>query len=107
MFYKIVHNIKNSYLQILHPHIKTWGSLLRLYGNRSVKSFKEKKLEEQEITVLQSKAAINQPNYAILDKLRLEMEKLKDHRKSVQPIGTFAVTDLPTSSGSNLNNVNL
>lgn len=97
-------------LQILHPHIKTWGSLLRLYGNNSIKTFKEKKLEEQEITVLQSKAAINQPNYAILDKLKVEMLKLSEKNKSVQPIGTFIPpndVDLPTSSGSNLTNVEL
>lgn len=93
-------------LQILHPHIQTWGSLLRLYGNRSVKSFKEKKQEEQEITVLQSKAAINQPNYAILDKLKLEMDKLNERRNAVVPIGTFRPdTDLPEASGSNLKNI--
>lgn len=40
-------------LQKLHPHINSWGSLLRLYGSRSVKSFKEKKQLEQEITLLQ------------------------------------------------------
>lgn len=95
-------------LQILHPHIQTWGSLLRLYGNRSVKSFKEKKQEEQEITVLQSKAAINQPNYAILDKLKLEMNKLCDRRNAVVPIGMFITdSELPQSSGSNLRNVDL
>lgn len=97
-------------LQILHPHIKTWGSLLRLYGNRSVKSFKEKKQEEQEITVLQSKAAVNQPNLAILNKLKLEMTKLRDKRQSLKPIGTFippSNIDLPTATGSNLKNVDL
>ena len=97
-------------LQILHPHIKTWGSLLRLYGNNSIKTFKEKKLEEQEITVLQSKAAINQPNYAILDKLKTEMLKLSAKNKSVQSMGTFVPpndVDLPRSSGSNLYNVEL
>jgi microprocessor complex subunit DGCR8 len=97
-------------LQVLHPHIKTWGSLLRLYGNRSVKSFKEKKQEEQEITVLQSKAAINQPNYAILDKLQLEMNKLNEKRSAIKPIGTFVPpsnVDLPQASGSNLRNVDL
>ncbi|XP_011210191.3 microprocessor complex subunit DGCR8 [Bactrocera dorsalis] len=97
-------------LQILHPHIKTWGSLLRLYGNNSIKTFKEKKLEEQEITVLQSKAAINQPNYAILDKLKSEMLKLAEKNKSVVSMGTFVPpcdVDLPSSSGSNLNNVEL
>ncbi|XP_043657066.1 microprocessor complex subunit DGCR8 [Drosophila teissieri] len=97
-------------LQILHPHIQTWGSLLRLYGNNSIKTFKEKKLEEQEITVLQSKAAVNQPNHAILDKLKSEMLKLCAKQESVLTMGTFVPpsdVDLPTSSGSNLNNVEL
>ncbi|CAD7092377.1 unnamed protein product [Hermetia illucens] len=97
-------------LQILHPHIKSWGSLLRLYGNHSVKTTKEKKQEEQEITVLQSKAAINQPNYAILDKLKLEMTKLGDSRAAIKSIGTFippSDVELPTASSSNLNNVEL
>lgn len=83
---------------------------MRLYGNNSIKTFKEKKQEEQEITVLQSKAAINQPNHAILDKLRTEMMKLSEKNKSVQCRGTFippSDVDLPSSSGSNLNNVEL
>ncbi|XP_026468757.1 microprocessor complex subunit DGCR8 [Ctenocephalides felis] len=97
-------------LQALHPHISSWGSLLRLYGSRSVKSFKEKKQEEQEITLLQSKAAINQPNYAILEKLRVEMEKLEDIQQAIQPIGTFIAPEdvnLPSTSSSNLNIVEL
>uniref|UniRef100_A0A182LTR4 DRBM domain-containing protein n=1 Tax=Anopheles culicifacies TaxID=139723 RepID=A0A182LTR4_9DIPT len=97
-------------LQILHPHIKTWGSLLRLYGNRSVKSYKEKKQEEQEITVLQSKAAINQPNYAILEKLKQEMSKLEERQRNVRVIGKFVPPsdiDLPTGAGANLKNVDL
>jgi len=81
-----------SILQMLHPHISTWGSLLRLYGNRSVKSFKEKKQEEQEITVLQTRAAVNQPNYAILDKLKTEMLKLKDVQFHIQPISNTVLT---------------
>uniref|UniRef100_A0A182NRM0 DRBM domain-containing protein n=1 Tax=Anopheles dirus TaxID=7168 RepID=A0A182NRM0_9DIPT len=97
-------------LQILHPHIKTWGSLLRLYGNRSVKSYKEKKQEEQEITVLQSKAAINQPNYAILEKLKQEMSKLEERQRNVRVIGKFVPpsdVELPTGAGANLKNVDL
>ncbi|CAG9805961.1 unnamed protein product [Chironomus riparius] len=85
-----------SILQMLHPHINTWGSLLRLYGNRSVKSFKEKKQEEQEITVLQTRAAVNQPNYAILDKLKLEMSKLKEMRNFIQPISSSVMTVAPS-----------
>ncbi|KAJ9582352.1 hypothetical protein L9F63_003312 [Diploptera punctata] len=101
-----------SILQVwaLHPHITSWGSLLRLYGNRSVKSIKEKKQEEQEITLLQSKASINSPNFAILSKLRTEMKKLKEIKAAIQPIGKFIPPDdvaLPTSSGADLNNVDL
>lgn len=94
-------------LQRLHPHIQSWGSLLRLYGSRSVKSFKEKKQLEQEITLLQGKALVNQPNHAILGKLRQEMKKLAEQRQAVQPIGKFLSSDLPTGSSANLNNVDL
>nr|XP_023029302.1 microprocessor complex subunit DGCR8-like [Leptinotarsa decemlineata] len=94
-------------LQLLHPSITSWGSLLRLYGNRSVKSFKEKKMEEQEITSLQSKAAINQPNYAILNKLCVELGKLRDKRKLVKPIGILNTDEaeaVPSISTANLEN---
>ena len=64
--------------QQLHPHVTSWGSLLRMYGNLSVKSLKVKRQEEQQITLLQSKATVNSPNYAILDKLREEMGKLQE-----------------------------
>ncbi|KAJ8713169.1 hypothetical protein PYW08_008473 [Mythimna loreyi] len=95
-------------LQALHPHVRSWGSLLRLYGSRSVKSCKEKKLEEQQITLLQDQARHNEPNYAVLDKLRNEMRKLREMDEAVVPIGTLLVhDDLPTHSGSNLNNVDL
>lgn len=47
-----------------------------MYGNGSIKSVKEKKQEEQQITTLQSKASANSPNWAILEKLRHEMVKL-------------------------------
>ncbi|XP_026753614.2 microprocessor complex subunit DGCR8-like [Galleria mellonella] len=95
-------------LQLLHPHVRSWGSLLRLYGSRSVKSCKEKKLEEQEITLLQDKARHNEPNYAVIEKLRHEMRKLKERDEAVVPIGTLLLKDdLPTHSGSNLNNVDL
>ncbi|XP_052746606.1 microprocessor complex subunit DGCR8 isoform X2 [Bicyclus anynana] len=95
-------------LQELHPHVGSWGSLLRLYGSNSGQSSKEKKHEEQEITLLQDKARRNQPNYAVLDRLRAEMRKLRERDESVVPIGTLLVKeDLPTNSGSDLNNVTL
>ncbi|XP_050422112.1 microprocessor complex subunit DGCR8-like [Adelges cooleyi] len=91
-------------LGLLHPHIDNWGSLLRLYGNRSIKNAKEKKQEEQEITQLQSKAAVNQPNFAILNKLKEEMLKTKNKAKlSYDPAGnsskSMLVTTCPYSIG--------
>lgn len=38
---------------------------------------KEKKIEEQEITLLQSRGTSHSPNYAILNKLKEEMKKFK------------------------------
>ncbi|CAG4967953.1 unnamed protein product [Parnassius apollo] len=96
-----------SILQALHPHVRSWGSLLRLYGSRSVKSCKEKKLEEQQITLLQDKAQQNEPNYAVLEKLRHEMRKLRERDAAVVPIGTLLLSaDLPPSA-SDLDHVHL
>lgn len=53
---------------------------------------------------------MNQPNYAILDKLKLEMTKLMEKKAAVRSIGVFrppSDVDLPQASGSNLNNVEL
>ncbi|BES93932.1 Double-stranded RNA Hypothetical protein motif [Nesidiocoris tenuis] len=96
-------------LQELHPYIKSWGSLLRLYGNRSMRNVKERKHEEQEITMLQSKASLNSPNYAILDKLKSEMTKLHEESTKRKPIGVFIPpADVPLpSSGTQLNKVDL
>ncbi|KAK9511731.1 hypothetical protein O3M35_000338 [Rhynocoris fuscipes] len=96
-------------LQKLHPHITSWGSLLRLYGNRSLRNVKEKKQEEQEITMLQSKASLNSPNYAILGKLKTEMLKLHDEMAKRKPISVFVPPPdivLP-SSGTQLNKIDL
>lgn len=79
--------------------------MLRLYGNRSVKSFKEKKQEEQEITILQNQAAVNQPNYAILDKLKTEMMKLKDVPTNLHQIGVAITVETPTLSNSNISTI--
>ncbi|ROT63105.1 partner of drosha-like protein [Penaeus vannamei] len=97
-------------LQKLHPHISSWGSLLRLYGNRSMQTMREKKAEEQEITLLQSNATVNQPNTSIINKLKLEMLKLQEMKNSIQPIGRFLPPEdvaLPSASGIDLNNVDL
>ncbi|XP_066985833.1 microprocessor complex subunit DGCR8 isoform X2 [Macrobrachium rosenbergii] len=97
-------------LSKLHPHISSWGSLLRLYGNRSMQTMREKKAEEQEITLLQSNATVNQPNTSIINKLKKEMLKLQECKSAIQPIGKFMPPEdvaLPSASGIDLNNVDL
>ena len=44
-------------LQQLHPHITSWGSLLRMYGNRSLRKLKLKKEKETEVTGLQTRSS--------------------------------------------------
>ncbi|XP_064612748.1 microprocessor complex subunit DGCR8-like [Liolophura sinensis] len=89
-------------LQLLHPHVQSWGSLLRLYGRGSCNAIREKKQEEQSITHLQVNAKANRPNTAVLDKLKVEMTKLQQQRESIQSIGTFRVStqELPANVAS-------
>ncbi|KAI8489432.1 Microprocessor complex subunit dgcr8 [Branchiostoma belcheri] len=70
-------------LQKLHPHIKTWGSLIRMYGRDSSNFLKEKKEEEQSILELTQFSKKNRPNMKIIDKLQAEMRKLKEQRDAL------------------------
>lgn len=65
-------------LEKLQPQIKTWGSLIRLYGYGAQRKLQETRKEKDSIIKLQSqnKNQSNEPNTAILDKLRQEMKKL-------------------------------
>lgn len=45
---------------------------------------KEKKIEEQEITLLQNRGTSHSPNYAILNKLKEEMKKFRAMRVSIE-----------------------
>lgn len=96
-------------LQKLHPHVLTWGSLLRMYGKGSCKTLKEKKEEEQRITELQCKATVNKPNVSILNKLKEEMLKFRQMKEAMKPIGKFIPQEIDflSTSDSNLNNVEL
>ena len=42
-------------LQLLHPHMNSWGSLLKLYGSRAILSQRAKKERESEVTSLQNR----------------------------------------------------
>merc|ERR1719445_1028137 len=80
-------------LQQLHPHITSWGSLLRMYGNRSMRKLKIKKEKETEVTGLQTRSSQSNvaPSLAILDKLRDEMRNLRESKQNIVPIGKFTV----------------
>ncbi|XP_070572141.1 microprocessor complex subunit DGCR8-like [Ptychodera flava] len=63
-------------LQKLHPQIRNWGSLIRMYGKGTCGIEKVKEQEEQSVMELQQHAKKNRPNIHILDRLKLEMRKM-------------------------------
>ncbi|XP_072770334.1 microprocessor complex subunit DGCR8-like [Nerophis lumbriciformis] len=70
-------------LQMLHPHVKNWGSLLRMYGRESNKMVK-KESSDKSVIELQQFAKKNKPNLHILNKLQEEMRKLAAHREETR-----------------------
>ena len=38
-------------LQLLHPNLKSWGSLVRMYGSRAITAQKSKKEKESEVII--------------------------------------------------------
>ncbi|XP_031705391.1 microprocessor complex subunit DGCR8 [Anarrhichthys ocellatus] len=70
-------------LQMLHPHVKNWGSLLRMYGRESNKLVK-KESADKSVIELQQYAKKNKPNLHILNKLQEEMRKLAKQREETR-----------------------
>ncbi|XP_037633098.1 microprocessor complex subunit DGCR8 [Sebastes umbrosus] len=70
-------------LQMLHPHVKNWGSLLRMYGRESNKMVK-KESNDKSVIELQQYAKKNKPNLHILNKLQEEMRKLATQREETR-----------------------
>ncbi|XP_072096950.1 microprocessor complex subunit DGCR8 isoform X2 [Mobula birostris] len=70
-------------LQLLHPHVKNWGSLLRMYGRESNKMVKQE-MSDKSVIELQQYAKKNKPNLHILNKLRDEMRKLARDREETR-----------------------
>ncbi|KAG7241363.1 hypothetical protein INR49_025563 [Caranx melampygus] len=70
-------------LQMLHPHVKNWGSLLRMYGRESNKMVK-KESSDKSVIELQQFAKKNKPNLHILNKLQEEMRKLAAQREETR-----------------------
>ncbi|XP_074062627.1 microprocessor complex subunit DGCR8 isoform X1 [Macrotis lagotis] len=70
-------------LQLLHPHVKNWGSLLRMYGRESNKMVKQE-MSDKSVIELQQYAKKNKPNLHILNKLQEEMKKLAQEREETR-----------------------
>ncbi|XP_020665557.2 microprocessor complex subunit DGCR8 [Pogona vitticeps] len=70
-------------LQLLHPHVKNWGSLLRMYGRESSKMVKQE-TSDKSVIELQQYAKKNKPNLHILNKLQEEMKKLAKEREETR-----------------------
>ena len=49
-------------LQILHPNIKSWSSLLKMYGSRAITAQKNKKEKESEVSFL---GKVEYPKYIL------------------------------------------
>lgn len=82
-------------LQKLHPHVPSWGSLLRLYGNTADRGQSAKKKDVNEVKR-------HRPNQAILDRLREEMKRLSAQRDAIKSHGRLVVKseDLPNKVSS-------
>lgn len=70
-------------LQLLHPHVKNWGSLLRMYGRESSKMVKQE-TSDKSVIELQQYAKKNRPNLHILSKLQEEMKRLAAEREETR-----------------------
>ncbi|XP_053327297.1 microprocessor complex subunit DGCR8 [Spea bombifrons] len=70
-------------LQLLHPHVKNWGSLLRMYGRESSKMVKQE-TSDKSVIELQQYAKKNKPNLHILNKLQEEMKRLAQEREETR-----------------------
>ncbi|XP_005109080.1 microprocessor complex subunit DGCR8 isoform X2 [Aplysia californica] len=74
----------------LHPHVPSWGSLLRLYGTNMEKPV-EKVEEMNEIKT-------HAPNHSVLESLKEEMRKLHKQKEAIQSKGKIIISskDLPS-----------
>ena len=63
-------------LKEMHPELKYYGELLKLYGREYHEGVKKKKEVQRAITDLQGRGNWGEPNYELLEKLRQEMKKV-------------------------------
>ena len=66
----------------LHPHLHTYGSLIRLY-EKNADTYKRVRVDDELADIVRG-AKKNEPNHALLAKLREEMLRLKASKS--QPV---------------------
>ncbi|CAF1006049.1 unnamed protein product [Adineta steineri] len=67
-------------LKKLHPHLHTYGSLIRLY-EKNADTYKRVRVDDELADIVRG-AKKNEPNHALLAKLREEMLRLKTNKNS-------------------------
>ena len=65
-------------LKKLHPHLHTYGSLIRLY-EKNADTYKRVRVDDELADIVRA-AKKNEPNHALLAKLREEMLRLKNNK---------------------------
>ena len=97
-------------LQLMHPHITTWGSMLRLYCDKMAESYLTNDLQNEsddlkdakksEISSDAKKGEDGQqkakPNKELLDKLKQEMRKIKKPTNNSNLINSIELDTLST-----------
>lgn len=68
-------------LKKLHPHLHTYGSLIRLY-EKNADTYKRVRVDDELADIVRA-AKKNEPNHALLAKLRDEMLRLKNNKNSI------------------------
>jgi hypothetical protein len=75
-------------LKKLHPHLHTYGSLIRLY-EKNADTYKRVRVDDELADIVRA-AKKNEPNHALLAKLREEMLRLKSNKISSAPFNQYA-----------------
>ena len=76
-------------LKKLHPHLTKYGSLIRLY-EKNADTYKRVRVDDELADIVRC-AKKNEPNHALLAKLREEMLKLKPNKTSSSSFDQYAI----------------
>jgi hypothetical protein len=95
-FYRFLFSIKifsilaaQKLLKKLHPHLTKYGSLIRLY-EKNADTYKRVRVDDELADIVRC-AKKNEPNHALLAKLREEMLKLKPNKTSSSSFNQYAI----------------